>query len=128
MSKRAVYTVKWLLITVTCCTVLFLFSCEKELSCENCQPGDDRSKKPPVANAGPDQTIQLPADSVQLNGSASSDPDGTITTARWTKLTGGNVTITDPAHLISKAKHFTEGIYQFLLQMMTGSLQRTPCR
>ncbi len=117
MSKRAVYTVKWLLITVTCCTVLFLFSCEKELSCENCQPGDDRSKKPPVANAGPDQTIQLPADSVQLNGSASSDPDGTITTARWTKLTGGNVTITDPAHLISKAKHFTEGIYQFELSL-----------
>jgi len=49
-------------------------SCKKEISCDGC--GDDN--KSPIANAGPDQTITLPADSVILNGSVSSDPDGTI--------------------------------------------------
>ena len=32
--------------------------------------------KPPTANAGPDQVITLPTDSISLDGSASSDPDG----------------------------------------------------
>jgi hypothetical protein len=33
---------------------------------------------PPVANAGADQGITLPTNSITLNGTASSDPDGTI--------------------------------------------------
>lgn len=48
---------------------------------------------PPVANAGPDQTIVLPANSVILNGLASYDPDGTISTYMW-KLLGGPGTAT----------------------------------
>lgn len=46
------------------------------------------SNSPPVANAGTNQTITLPLDSVTLNGSASYDPDGTITGWKWTKLSG----------------------------------------
>ncbi len=44
--------------------------------------------KPPTANAGPDQVITLPTDSISLDGSASSDPDGTISERLWTKISG----------------------------------------
>lgn len=44
--------------------------------------------KPPVANAGADVTVILPASTAQLDGSASADPDGTITTYAWTKISG----------------------------------------
>ena len=40
----------------------------------------------PVANAGPDQTVQLGA-TVTLNGSGSSDVDGTPLTYQWTVMT-----------------------------------------
>ncbi|HVU53729.1 MAG TPA: PKD domain-containing protein, partial [Puia sp.] len=43
---------------------------------------------PPIANAGPDATIDLPLDSIRLDGSASHDPDGTITQYSWSKIAG----------------------------------------
>ena len=50
----------------------------------------------PVADAGPDQTLTLAASIVQLNGSGSSDPDGTITAHLWTQIAG-------PAAVLSSA-------------------------
>ncbi|PSL43735.1 putative secreted protein (Por secretion system target) [Chitinophaga niastensis] len=44
--------------------------------------------RPPVANAGNDINITLPVNSAQLDGSASTDPDGTIVKWQW-KKTGG---------------------------------------
>ncbi len=44
----------------------------------------------PVANAGTNQTIQLPTASASLNGAASSDADGTITGWAWTQVSGPN--------------------------------------
>ncbi len=43
----------------------FHISCKKEISCENCgsNPPPGSTNKPPIANAGPDQVITLPADS-----------------------------------------------------------------
>ncbi|SIN81540.1 PKD domain-containing protein [Chitinophaga niabensis] len=49
---------------------------------------DAPANKPPVANAGADVTVILPASTAQLDGSASSDPDGTITNYTWTKISG----------------------------------------
>ncbi|MBK8553438.1 MAG: hypothetical protein IPL53_21180 [Ignavibacteria bacterium] len=43
--------------------------------------------QPPVANAGADEIITLPVNSVNLNGSASTD-DYNIVSYQWTKLTG----------------------------------------
>jgi hypothetical protein len=43
--------------------------------------------RPPVADAGPDLSIILPVDSVELRGSGT-DADGIIVSYRWTKLGG----------------------------------------
>ncbi len=50
----------------------------------------------PVANAGPSQTVAAGA-SVTLDGSNSSDPDGSITSYQWTQTAGPAVTLTSPA-------------------------------
>jgi hypothetical protein len=73
------------------------------------------SNQPPAANAGSDQTITLPANSVTLSGSGT-DPDGTISTYAWSKVsgpTGG--TITSPASAGTTVTGLTEGVYVFRL-------------
>src|SRR5919109_3298124 len=50
--------------------------------------------QPPTANAGDDQTVNE-ADSVSLDGSGSSDPDGTIESYSWTQTAGTGVTLDD---------------------------------
>jgi PKD repeat protein len=48
--------------------------------------------RPPVANAGPDQTVVQRA-TVQLDGRASADPDGAIVTVVWRQVAGPAVTL-----------------------------------
>ncbi len=50
----------------------------------------------PTANAGPDQTRVGQDSTVTLDGSGSSDSDGTITTYSWTQNSGTPVTIVNP--------------------------------
>jgi hypothetical protein len=51
------------------------------------------TNKPPVANAGPDQAVKIPANGTSvvavLNGSQSTDPEGNIKTYQWRKVSGG---------------------------------------
>jgi len=65
-------------------------SCKKETSCENCRSVNDlgQANRPPVANAGPDLTITLPTNTVNLDGSASTDPDNNIASYAWSKISG----------------------------------------
>jgi hypothetical protein len=63
--------------------ILFFVACKKQDI-----GNDNKTNQPPVANAGPDQTTTLPASSVTLNGSGSTDPDNNITGYLWTKIAG----------------------------------------
>lgn len=57
------------------------------------------SNKPPVADAGPDQTANE-FSSVTLNGSESKDPEGKALVYEWTQVAGSSVdlNISDPSH------------------------------
>lgn len=71
---------------------------------------------PPVANAGTDQSITLPTDEVTVNGSGSTDADGTITTYLWTKISGPSTfTITNPNVASTTITDLVEGTYVFRL-------------
>lgn len=54
----------------------------------------DRPNQPPVANAGTDQLAD-PGTIVELDGTASSDPDGTSLRFAWTQVSGPDVTLDD---------------------------------
>lgn len=68
----------------------------------------------PVANAGPDQVIALAEGQttidVQLDGSGSYDPDGTITSHLWTGTP-------DPEDVVNPTVKLKQGIYEFALQV-----------
>jgi hypothetical protein len=70
----------------------------------------------PIAKAGADQDITLPINSVSLSGSGSSDPDGTITSYTWSKVSGpAGGLITSPLSVITTITGLTEGTYVFRL-------------
>jgi hypothetical protein len=69
----------------------------------------------PVANAGPDQTIILPTNKVQLNGSGT-DADGTITAYQWQKIEGpDSYQISAPTGAKTNLSGLVAGTYQFKL-------------
>jgi hypothetical protein len=93
--------------------IIFFISCKKkDVSCEGCAD----KNKPPIANAGSDQITTLPKDSVSLDGSASTDPDGKIVSWRWTKISGpvsSNIIKADSSKTLIKA--LVMGVYKFEL-------------
>lgn len=97
---------------LTILTGISFFSCKKEKSCEAC----GETNKPPMAAAGNDTTIVLPVDSVMLDGSASVDLDGTITSYKWSRISGP-VSLSIRNYDLSKTsvKAFTKGVYDFEL-------------
>lgn len=97
--------------------ITVIVSCQKERSCENCINGN----QPPIANAGPDQLITLPTDSISLDGNASNDPDGKISEWLWIKISGpASFTIIKPSDSATKVKALVTGTYQFELKVTDG--------
>lgn len=77
--------------------------------------------KPPVANAGPDQTVTLPV-TVTLDGSASYDPDGSIVQYDWIQLSGaGGVAITNSSAAKASVYGLQPGVYVFKLTVTDNS-------
>ncbi|MDQ6845616.1 MAG: PKD domain-containing protein, partial [Bacteroidota bacterium] len=75
------------------------------------------TNQPPVANAGGDQTITLPVNTVTITGSGT-DPDGTIASYLWTQISGpssaGIVNSNLPTVTLN---NLLQGVYQFQLKV-----------
>ena len=70
----------------------------------------------PTANAGIDQSIKLPSSTVTLTGNGT-DPDGTISAYRWTKVSGPAATIVSPNSRITSITGLSLGTYKFQLRV-----------
>jgi ribosomal protein L14 len=74
------------------------------------------ANQPPVANAGNNITLTLPVNSTNLNGGGSSDPDGTIMTYAWTRVSGPTTyTIVNPGASATGLNGLVAGAYVFRL-------------
>jgi hypothetical protein len=75
----------------------------------------------PVANAGPDQTISLPTNSVTLSGTGT-DTDGTIASYLWTYLSGpAGAVITSAGQAQTTVTGLVQGVYRFELLVQDNS-------
>jgi Bacterial Ig domain/K319L-like, PKD domain len=100
-----------------------LRSLEWTVSCGNC--GGNR---PPVANAGPDQTAPI-GGTVTLNGSTSTDPDGQPITYAWSFVSrpqGSTATLADPTTVGPTFSLDREGDYVVQLIVSDGTLTSAP--
>jgi hypothetical protein len=69
------------------------------------------TNQPPTANAGVDQTITLPTSSASLSGTAS-DPDGTMATYLWTRVSGPSaVTFSSASTASTNVSGLAQGVY-----------------
>jgi gliding motility-associated-like protein len=66
---------------------------------------------PPNVSAGPDRTIMLPTNFIEITGSAT-DTDGTIASTEWTQTSGTSATISVTDNTLS-ASDLIEGTYEF---------------
>lgn len=104
-----------------CLGALSLSACSDGGSPPVIKAKSDTENKPPVANAGADITVRG-GKQVSLDGSNSSDPDGTIESYRWSQLTGSAVSLpslTTPK--ITFTTPTTGGVLEFQLTVTDDS-------
>jgi len=77
--------------------------------------GDDNF--PPIADAGSDKQIRLPANSTTLHGESSEDIDGTIISYEWKKVIGDSAIIQSPIAASTEITNLSEGTYLFRLRV-----------
>ena len=81
---------------------------------------------PPVADAGPDQSVDM-GTTVVLDGASSSDVDGDPLTYSWTLATpGGGATLSDPTAVGPSFTPDIEGVYTATLIVNDGTDDSTP--
>ncbi len=81
--------------------------------------------RPPVAEAGQDQTIGLPA-SANLSAAASYDPDNDPLTYSWSKVSGPGLVSFSSYHTVASAASFSQsGVYVIELAVSDGTKSST---
>lgn len=68
----------------------------------------------PVANAGPDVTLFLPTNTVNITGTGT-DADGTIASYSWTQISGPSVTVSNNTNPTVTLSNMVAGVYAFRL-------------
>ncbi|XP_077990087.1 dyslexia-associated protein KIAA0319-like protein [Glandiceps talaboti] len=81
----------------------------------------------PVANAGINQVIKLPKNSVTLNGSMSSDDKG-IDSYEWSKDSGSPADMQGTSKPILRLSNLEEGVYVFTLKVTDTSGQENSAK
>ncbi|NPC72501.1 hypothetical protein HPP05_22355 [Corallococcus exiguus] len=77
-------------------------------------PHTGTANLPPVANAGPDASLTLPANSLTLSGSAT-DSDGTIASLAWTQVAGPTATLSGASTATLSVSGLFAGVSTFRL-------------
>ena len=114
-------TTTWLLYPLLWMLICTLPLCKKEYSCEQCngtaqtQTAPVSTGHPPIARAGNDTSIMLPAKNAILDGSASTDPDNNISQYQWTNISGGSASINDPQGKQTIITAGAAGVYKVVL-------------
>jgi alpha-tubulin suppressor-like RCC1 family protein len=88
----------------------------------NAGPGN----QPPIANAGPDKTLTLPVNFINIEGSGT-DPDGTVLAFLWRRISGPlQYLIVSPTQAQTDITDLVEGVYEFELRVtdITGAVDR----
>jgi hypothetical protein len=81
----------------------------------------EQQNQPPVANAGIDQTVRLPLALITLSGSGS-DPDGTVTSYNWTKISGpGGGLLSSITSAITTLTSLSVGSFSYELEVTDNS-------
>ena len=89
----------------------------------NVTQGTTVVNKPPVAQAGTDQTITLPTNATTLNGSASTDPEGGNLTYKWSQVGGpGPAIFTNSSQATATVNNLLQGVYLFRLTVYDNQL------
>lgn len=96
--------------------VFMAASCKKDYSCETCPP--EAPGNSPLANAGQDQSITLPANTATLDGTLSYDPDGKLVAYRWSRVSGPSTFILSTGDAVrTQVTDLVAGVYLFELQV-----------
>ena len=111
-DRNSVESMKYLLIGVLITVIL---SCNKEHSCEGCD-GRNLANQLPKAVASIDSSQNLSPGSRLLTAKFSTDPDGTIVSYKWRKISGpASYTIIDSLALQTLVSNLVQGTYLFEL-------------
>ncbi len=78
--------------------------------------GDAVANKAPQVNAGPDKTVTLPLDRLQLSATAS-DPDGSVVAYKWEKVSGPAVGMANAGTSTLTLSQLQEGSYIFKISV-----------
>lgn len=81
------------------------------------------TKHPSIADAGPDQVIILPNNTITINGSSSTDPDNNIGSYQRTKISGpSSVNIVNTNFAQTQVTSLVEGAYLFKLLIIDSGV------